>query len=71
LILDVVLSTLAILYASFVICKMNIRLNILTRIRWFIIFVSVLTRLVLTIYDYSTNNYDVKGFRMYMLWLIE
>ena len=71
MILDVVLSTLAILYASFVIFKMNIRLNILTRIRWFIIFVSVLARLVLTIYDYSTNNYDVKGFRMYMLWLIE
>ena len=71
MILDVVLSTLAILYASFVIFKMNIRLNILTRIRWFIIFVSVLARMVLTIYDYSTNNYDVKGFRMYMLWLIE
>ena len=71
LVIDVVMSSLILLYASYVMYNLKIRLNVGSRIRWFIIFIAIILRFSLTIYEFKTDSYDVHGWRFYYLWLIE
>lgn len=51
--LNILLATATITYAIYVIKHMKIRLNRITRIKWFIALISILLRLALTIVEFA------------------
>ena len=71
LVIDCVMSSVIFVYASYVMYNLKIRLNVGSRIRWLIIFIAILLRVSLTIYEFLSDSYDVEGWRFYYLWLIE
>jgi len=70
LIIETVLSTSIFVYASIVVYNLKIRLNIGNKIRWTIVLIAIILRLVLTCWSYFTMNYEVTSWRLYVLWVI-
>lgn len=70
LIIETVMSTSVFVYASIVVYNLKIRLNIGSKIRWTIVLIAIVLRIVLTCWSYRTMNYEVTSWRLYVLWVI-
>jgi hypothetical protein len=66
-----VLSSLVLVgVAVYVLTNLKIRMNLSTRIKWYIIFFSILLRQILSTYQYLSGYYGNFWLKYYALWLL-
>lgn len=71
LIANIILAVALATYAVFVIKRLKIRLNIITRVKWIIALISVLMRLLLTVIEYVRDDYGLNTFKYYYLFAVD
>ena len=71
LVLCLVFSLLLLGYEAYVLLRIKINFNLLTKIRWCVLNFAILARIALTLNHYIRNYYFVAGWQFYAVWLIE